>query len=128
MRVKEQERELIRQNKELSMRRANAEMLLELQHMDPDEIENKFAVKKRQEAKTRALVARLLAGHLQRQRMPTFQMYSKLDKNLLKRMIIRLTEVHDDDIDNLRQQYFNPVPDEASLSEDSSMEEEAGDN
>lgn len=44
--------------------------------------------------------------------MPTFQMYSKLDKNLLKRMIIRCTELHDREIDELRQQLFNPEPDD----------------
>ena len=40
--------------------------------------------------------------------MPKFAMYSRLDKNLLKLMLIRATEIEDDEIAGLRAKYFHP--------------------
>ena len=40
--------------------------------------------------------------------MPKFVMFSKLDKNLLKQMLVKATEISDDQIESLKTKYFNP--------------------
>jgi len=40
--------------------------------------------------------------------MPKFAIYSRLDKNLLKLMLIRATEFEDFEIETLRAKYFFP--------------------
>lgn len=45
--------------------------------------------------------------------MPKFAIYSRLDKGLLKKMLIKATTIQDDDIIMLKQMYFNvDKPDE----------------
>jgi hypothetical protein len=50
----------------------------------------------------------LLARHFQRARMPTFAIFSRLDKRLIKLMLIKATEYFDEDIPELRKRFFNP--------------------
>jgi hypothetical protein len=63
--------------------------------MDPSKIKGfsrKTAEEERAE-KVKAKLTKYLGHYLKRSSMPTFQMYSKLDKNLLKQMLIRVTEI-----------------------------------
>ena len=39
------------------------------------------------------------------EKMPKFALYSLLDKNLLKSLLIKVTEITDDQIDGIRQKY-----------------------
>jgi hypothetical protein len=50
----------------------------------------------------------MLARHFQRARMPTFAIFSRLDKRLIKLMLIKATEYFDEDIPELRKRFFNP--------------------
>ena len=50
----------------------------------------------------------MLARHFQRARMPTFAIFSRLDKRLIKLMLIKATEYFDEDIPALRKRFFNP--------------------
>jgi hypothetical protein len=52
-------------------------------------------------AKVKSNLAKYLGHFLKRSSMPIFQMYSKLDKNLLKQMLIRVTEIENEDIPGL---------------------------
>jgi hypothetical protein len=38
--------------------------------------------------------------------MPSFKIYSTLDKNLLKLLLIKSTAIEDGEIDGLREKYF----------------------
>ena len=52
--------------------------------------------------------AEILARHFARARMPKFAIYSRLDKRLLKLMLIKATEYFDEDIPALKEKLFNP--------------------
>ena len=61
--------------------------------------------------------------------MPRFAIYSRLDKNLLKLMLIRATELDDKDIAEYRLKYFNPEKDDRVSnyhSHDPSSQQTAG--
>ena len=49
-----------------------------------------------------------MAASLARSRMPTFAIYSRLDKHLIALMLIRATEFEDYEIKSLKERYFNP--------------------
>ena len=54
--------------------------------------------------------------------MPVFQMYSRLDKNLLKQMLIRMAEIEDDQLASLKYKYFNQAIKKDMDSDDSSYQ------
>ena len=51
--------------------------------------------------------------------MPKFAIYSRLDKDLLKNMLIRATQLEDADLSGYRQKFFNPEKKEDGGSSDS---------
>lgn len=48
--------------------------------------------------------------------MPIFKMYSKLDKNLLKQMVLTVIDIDDSELPAIKDKYFNP-PVESEKSE-----------
>ena len=44
-----------------------------------------------------------------RDQIPSFAIYSRLDKDLLKALLIKCTEFEDYEVDDLKDVYFNPV-------------------
>jgi len=53
-----------------------------------------------------------------RQEMPKFAIYSRLDKNLLKMMLIRATELEDAELPEHRIKYFNPEKEEEEIEQE----------
>ena len=57
-------------------------------------------------------VLQVLTKILKRQEMPKFAIFSRLDKNLLKLMLIRATQLTDEDIPGYMLKYFHPEKEE----------------
>lgn len=60
------------------------------------------------QVKARKTIMSVFGGLVKKQAMPKFAIYSRLDKNLLKLMLIRATTYDDEEIEGFRQKYFHP--------------------
>ena len=65
-----------------------------------------------QKAITRNKALQAIQDVFKKKAMPQFAIYSRLDKNLLKQMLIKAAEFEEEEIPELRKKYFNPEKEE----------------
>ena len=82
------------------------QMNLEIAKLEHQDDKVQVLMKSQQETQQRR-TSKLMQKLFRVARMPSFAIFSRLDKQLLKTMLVRATEIADEEVYGLRIEYFN---------------------